>query len=453
MRGADAAGTHTHLLQECAGQPGYEWAVDIKGKDTFHYLNLLTQECGLLRNFRLGWNPADLLFYGGLFVKNDVKKFSDAGCNSDSTCGQKAENLGLSMQIDSATVAPQCLQDSNVALVVTLVAAPAIKKAGEYKCTLLLRDASSVNPLEFTVSCPMFTKNEFTEDDQSKSGSIRFDKCIRAADSSTAISMANRPTLDKIHAELANVGLLTCTMLGAPRVTGTFVQCGSNLLLEASADSPHVLVLVVKMLQMPYTKAKFDGAKQGLFKDAIASPSDTSPLNFENTFDVLSIAEASRRAGSIERETNISAMDAVSWHALSSTLGLGHSMFAKFNAELTTFGDPASTVVSVKSKKSDLSDGAVAGMVIGSVACAAILFGAALYLTKVKNKTSSEYLAGKAKVMMDGAQKKSEEREDGAGKVGRKSNDKNHRVRVSEEVAGEHVVCTDTPAKTGMIST
>jgi len=211
VRGADAAGTHTHLLQECAGQPGYEWAVDIKGKDTFHYLNLLTQECGLLRNFRLGWNPGDLLLYGGLFVKNDVKKFSDAGCNSDSTCGQKAENLGLSMQIDSPTVAPQCLQDLNGALVVTFVAT--------------------------------------------------------------------------------------------------------------------------------------------------------------------------------------------------------------------------------------------------SVTCAAILFGAALYLTKMKNKTSSEYLAGKAKVMMEGAQKKSEEREDAAGKIGTKSNDKNHRVRVSEEVAGAQGVCTDTPAKTGMIST
>ncbi len=188
-------------------------AVDIKGKDTFHYLNILTQECGLLRNFRLvvGWNPADLLFYGVLFVKNDVKKFADAGCNSDSTCGQKAENLGLSMQIDSATVARLCLQDSNGALGVTFVAT--------------------------------------------------------------------------------------------------------------------------------------------------------------------------------------------------------------------------------------------------SVACAIILFGAALYPTKIENKTSSEYLAGKAKVMMEGAKKNSQEREDAAGKLGRMCDDKNHRVRVSEEVAGAQGVCTDTPAKTGMIST
>jgi hypothetical protein len=92
--------------------------------------------------------------------------------------------------------------------------------------------------------------------------------------------------------------------------------------------------------------------------------------------------------------------------------------------------------------------------VSGSVACAAILFGAAVYLTKmnVGYKTSSEYLAAKAKVM-DGSQKKSEEREDAAGVVGMKSIDKSHSGRVSEGGAGVQGVRTDTPAKTGMIST
>ncbi len=92
--------------------------------------------------------------------------------------------------------------------------------------------------------------------------------------------------------------------------------------------------------------------------------------------------------------------------------------------------------------------------VIGSVACAAVLFGAAVYLTKMKYKTSSEYLAAKAKVM-EGSQKKSEEREDAAGEVGMKSNDKNQSGRVSEEVtvADVHSDGTDTPAKSGMIST
>jgi hypothetical protein len=91
--------------------------------------------------------------------------------------------------------------------------------------------------------------------------------------------------------------------------------------------------------------------------------------------------------------------------------------------------------------------------VSGSVACAAILFGAAVYLTKmnVGYKTSSEYLAAKAKVM-EGAQKTSEEREDAAGAVGKKIIDKNHSGRVSEEGAGVQGVRTDTPAKTGMIS-
>jgi hypothetical protein len=90
--------------------------------------------------------------------------------------------------------------------------------------------------------------------------------------------------------------------------------------------------------------------------------------------------------------------------------------------------------------------------VIGSVACAAVLFGAAVYLTKIKYETSCEYLAAKAKVM-EGAQKKSEEREDAAGGVGRKSNDKNHSGRVSEEVTVVQGVGTDTSAKSGMIST
>jgi hypothetical protein len=72
----------------------------------------------------------------------------------------------------------------------------------------------------------------------------------------------------------------------------------------------------------------------------------------------------------------------------------------------------------------------------------------------MKYKTSSEYLAAKAKVM-EGSQKKSEEREDAAGEVGMKSNDKNHSGRVSEEVtvADVHSDGTDTPAKSGMIST
>ena len=54
---------------------------------------------------------------------------------------------------------------------------------------------------------------------------------------------------------------------------------------------------------------------------------------------------------------------------------------------------------------------------------------------------------------MEGAQKTSEEREDAAGAVGKKSIEKNHSGRVSEEGAGVQGVRTDTPAKTGMIST
>jgi hypothetical protein len=135
---------------------------------------------------------------------------------------------------------------------------------------------------------------------------------------------------------------------------------------------------------MPHTKAEFDGVKLGLFKEAIASAAGTSPLNV----GILSITETRRRAGSIEVETKIRAMDTASLQALSYTLGTGDSMLAKINAELTKRGLPASTVVSVKYKKSGLSDGAIAGMVIGSVTCAAILVGAAVYMTKMNNKTA-----------------------------------------------------------------
>jgi cysteine-rich repeat protein len=95
---------------------------------------------------------------------------------------------------------------------------------------------------------------------------------------------------------------------------------------------------------------------------------------------------------------------------------------------------------------------ALADDVVGSVACAAILFGAAAYLTKINYKTSSEYLAAKAKMMED-AQEKTEEREVAAGEVARKSDDNNHSGHVSEEVAGVQGVRTDTPAKKGMINT
>jgi hypothetical protein len=102
----------------------------------------------------VGWNPKALPLDGGVSVNIYVKNFPQAGCSSDLTCAQKSENLGLSVQIDSATLAPQSLQDSNGMLVVAFVA-PASEMAGSYKGALLLRDVPSVRPLEFTVSYPM----------------------------------------------------------------------------------------------------------------------------------------------------------------------------------------------------------------------------------------------------------------------------------------------------------
>jgi cysteine-rich repeat protein len=128
-------------------------------------------------------------------------------------------------------------------------------------------------------------------------------------------------------------GRSSCTQVAGPSILGG--------LQVAPADSPHALVLVV---WLPYTKAEFDEAKQNLFKDTISSAAGTSPLNV----DILSIAEARRRAGSIEVETKIKAMDAASLQALSSTLGTGDSMLVKINSELKKRGLPASTGVSTK---------------------------------------------------------------------------------------------------------
>jgi hypothetical protein len=63
------------------------------------------------------WDPKVLPLDGVVSVNIYVKNFPQAGCSSNSTCAQKAENLGLSVEIDSATVALQSSQDSNGMLV------------------------------------------------------------------------------------------------------------------------------------------------------------------------------------------------------------------------------------------------------------------------------------------------------------------------------------------------
>jgi len=124
--------------------------------------------------------------------------------------------------------------------------------------------------VKLSLSLP-FTKDEFTEDKQSKfreslavaadvkpadvkidkietivgrrgagrrllAGSIRVDTSIRAADNAQAGSMAKRLTADNINAELAKVGLPKSTILEAPKVANE-VQGEPNIVPTAQPPS------------------------------------------------------------------------------------------------------------------------------------------------------------------------------------------------------------------------
>ena len=54
-------------------------------------------------------------------------------------------------------------------------------------------------------------------------------------------------------------------------------------------------------VKMPYSKVEFDTSIQEKYKSAIASSAGTSPSNI----DILSIAEGTRRAGSVQVETKV----------------------------------------------------------------------------------------------------------------------------------------------------
>ena len=54
---------------------------------------------------------------------------------------------------------------------------------------------------------------------------------------------------------------------------------------------------------MPYTKAKFDVAKQVAYKSAVAGAAGTRVSNV----DIISVTESRRRAGSVEVQTKVSA--------------------------------------------------------------------------------------------------------------------------------------------------
>jgi hypothetical protein len=93
----------------------------------------------------VGWNPKVFPLDGGVSVNMYVKNFPQAGCNSDSTCAQKAKNSGLSVQIDSAPVFLQSLQDSNGMLVVTFVAPAKGRCISGQTSSVVIRQSSCVH--------------------------------------------------------------------------------------------------------------------------------------------------------------------------------------------------------------------------------------------------------------------------------------------------------------------
>jgi hypothetical protein len=127
--------------------------------------------------------------------------------------------------------------------------------------------------VKLSLSLP-FTKDEFTEDKQSKfreslavaadvkpadvkidkietigrrgagrhllAALIRVDTRIRVADNSKASSMVNRLTADNINAELAKVGLPKSTILEVPKVANA-VQGQPNIVPSDQPASPNVI--------------------------------------------------------------------------------------------------------------------------------------------------------------------------------------------------------------------
>ena len=141
--------------------------------------------------------------------------------------------------------------------------------------------------VKLSLSLP-FTKDEFTEDKQSKfrvslaiaadvkpadvkidkietiggrrgarrhllAGSIRVDTSIRAADNAKAGSMAKRLTADNINAELAKVGLPQSTILEAPIAQP---PSSHDIAVGAGAGAGVGIVLMLGLVAFAYLQAR-----------------------------------------------------------------------------------------------------------------------------------------------------------------------------------------------------
>ena len=138
--------------------------------------------------------------------------------------------------------------------------------------------------------------------------------------------------------------------------------------IVADKNTKHFVVITVTM---PYSRAEFDQAKQKKYKEAVAKAAGTVAANIE-----LKITDARRRASSIKVETKIRASSADGVKSLKSALGSGDALKNKINKELEAQGLAKSTGVSEGVSKTGgggLSSGAIAGIVVGTLAGVGIL--------------------------------------------------------------------------------
>ena len=138
--------------------------------------------------------------------------------------------------------------------------------------------------------------------------------------------------------------------------------------IVADKNTKHFVVITVTM---PYSRAEFDQAKQNKYKEAVAKAAGTVAANIE-----LKITDARRRASSIKVETKIRASSADGVKSLKSALGSGDALKNKINKELEAQGLAKSTGVSEGVSETGgggLSSGAIAGIVVGTLAGVGIL--------------------------------------------------------------------------------
>ena len=171
--------------------------------------------------------------------------------------------------------------------------------------------------MRLSLSLP-FTKDEFTEDKQSKfreslavaadvkpadvkidkietivgrrgagrrllAGSIRVDTSIRAADNAQAGSMAKRLTADNINAELAKVGLPKSTILEAPKVandvqgqpnivpTAQPPSSNNNIPVAAGAGAGGGIVLVLALVVCVYLQYRRKRTPKDVVEDNVSA--------------------------------------------------------------------------------------------------------------------------------------------------------------------------------------